>query len=106
MQTYILNIGNELLIGDTINTNASWLGEFFYQHGFDIVEVVSIPDEVHSIVSTLDRAISAADLILITGGLGPTHDDITKKTLANYFNSGIGTGYQTLITTIHRPLQV
>lgn len=85
MQTYILNIGNELLIGDTINTNASWLGEFFYHHGFDIVEISSIPDQSQCIVQSLERALEMAELVLITGGLGPTHDDITKKTLANFF---------------------
>jgi nicotinamide-nucleotide amidase len=89
MRIYILSIGNELLMGDTINTNASWLGDFFHQRGVDISECLTIEDSKEAIVDGLNRALSKAELIIITGGLGPTHDDITKKTLAKFFNVGM-----------------
>lgn len=88
MRTFILSIGNELLMGDTVNTNASWLGDYFHQRGVDITECLTIGDTKEAIVGGLNRALSKAELVIITGGLGPTHDDITKKTLANYFNVG------------------
>lgn len=88
MRTFILSIGNELLIGDTINTNASWLGDFFYQRGVDVSECLTIGDSEQAIIEGLTRALAKAELVIITGGLGPTHDDITKKTLAKYFNVG------------------
>lgn len=88
MRTFILSIGNELLIGDTINTNASWLGDFFYQRGVDVSECLTIGDSEQAIIEGLTSALAKAELVIITGGLGPTHDDITKKTLAKYFNVG------------------
>ncbi len=89
MQAEILNIGDELLIGQTINTNASWLGERLNQNGMRVHRTVVIPDQRELILAALDEALRRSDFVLMTGGLGPTKDDITKKTLCEYFNTDL-----------------
>lgn len=86
MQSQIISIGNELLIGDTINTNASWLGEFLTESGIDVTEIHTVGDDLERVKDVLSRALSAADLVIATGGLGPTHDDITKKAVTDLFD--------------------
>ena len=87
MKAEIISIGDELLIGQTINTNAAWLGEHLSLIGVEINQVTTIPDERDRIIEALDEASEKVDLVLITGGLGPTKDDITKHTLAEYFDT-------------------
>lgn len=87
MRAEILSIGDELLIGQTINTNASWLGQECSKLGIRIVHVTTISDEKQLIKNAVDEAFKRADLVLVTGGLGPTKDDITKYTLCEYFDS-------------------
>ncbi len=87
MKAHIISIGNELLIGDTINTNASWIGRFLTERGFHVEEVRTITDDYEHIIGSLHHAFEQADLIISTGGLGPTHDDVTKKAVADMFNS-------------------
>lgn len=86
MKVQIISIGNELLIGDTLNTNASWMGEFMTNLGFEVTEVHTISDDLELIKSTLSRSMNRSDIVLCTGGLGPTHDDITKSAVAELFN--------------------
>ena len=87
MKAHIITIGNELLIGDIINTNASWIGSTLTQSGIQIEKVVTVGDDQADITESLDHALKQSDLIILTGGLGPTHDDITKKTVVDYFGS-------------------
>lgn len=87
MRAEIVSIGDELLIGQTINTNASWLGQECSKLGIRIVHVTTISDEQQLIKDAIDEAFKRADLVLVTGGLGPTKDDITKYTLCEYFDS-------------------
>jgi nicotinamide-nucleotide amidase len=87
MTAEIISIGDELLIGQVINTNSSWMAREFNQAGIKIHQITAISDDKKHITSTLDEASQRADLILITGGLGPTKDDITKNTLCEYFQS-------------------
>ena len=89
MDVAIISIGNELLIGDTVNTNATWLGRFFSENGCNVTRVLTIPDEHEVIYREMDESLKNADLTVATGGLGPTHDDITKKTVADLFNCGM-----------------
>lgn len=96
MKVQIISIGNELLIGDTINTNASWMGEFMTSLGFEVTEVYTISDELHLIKSTISRSMKHSDVVLCTGGLGPTHDDITKAAIADLFNSKMRVDEQVL----------
>jgi len=85
MKVEIISIGDELLIGQTINTNASWIGSELSKRGANISRIHTISDSANAIRQTLDGALKNADLIVITGGLGPTQDDITKQVLVNYF---------------------
>lgn len=87
MKAHIISIGNELLIGDTVNTNASWIGRFLTERGFHVEEVRTITDDYDHIISSVHNGFEHADLIISTGGLGPTHDDVTKKAVADLFNS-------------------
>ena len=74
-------------MGDTINTNAAWLGKTLGGQGIPVTKVHTIGDDVHQIRAALKEAMHDADLVITTGGLGPTHDDITKKTIADFLNA-------------------
>lgn len=87
MKTEIISIGDELLIGQTINTNASWIGQELAKIGIKNNRTTTISDTEEEIQIALQRAEEYADLILITGGLGPTKDDITKIVLCDYFDT-------------------
>jgi len=87
MQCAIITIGDEILIGKTIDTNSAWLGRKINDLGFEIRQIHSISDKPEEINRVLDESLQQADLVVITGGLGPTNDDLTKKTLVNYFGS-------------------
>jgi len=83
----IISIGDELLLGQTINTNAAWMGQELYGVGVEVRQVVTITDQHEHILRALKEATSRCDLVLITGGLGPTRDDITKETLCEFFDT-------------------
>lgn len=87
MNVSIINIGDELLIGQVVNTNASNMSKLLISSGFDVIEVCTIADREEAIRSTLERSLAKSDAVLITGGLGPTKDDITKHTLCSFFGS-------------------
>ena len=87
MKAEIITIGDEILIGQTVDTNSAWIANKLNLIGVDIIKIVSISDKKNEIVNALDNAKQDADIILITGGLGPTNDDITKETLADYFGT-------------------
>lgn len=89
MKCEVISIGDELLIGQTINTNASWIGEQLNNLGFNIAHGAVISDNKDDIISALNNASNRSDVIIITGGLGPTKDDITKHTLTEYFNTSL-----------------
>jgi len=86
MKVELISIGDELLIGQTINTNASWLGQELSLLGCKIIKGVTISDTKDAITGALDEIQNTTQLCIITGGLGPTNDDITKYTLASYFD--------------------
>lgn len=85
MRAVILTIGDELLIGQVLNSNAAWLGEQMSLTGIDVVRTVTAGDELADIVRELQRAFADADLVITTGGLGPTHDDLTREAVASHF---------------------
>ncbi len=87
MKAQLISIGNELLIGDTINTNASWMGQFLNELGIEVTRVHTISDEKDLIKITVQKSMEESDLVITTGGLGPTHDDITKTCIAELFNA-------------------
>jgi len=83
----IITIGDELLIGQVINTNAAWLGDILNANGIELVSVLTIGDSEDEIMHALNLCSQSADIVLITGGLGPTADDITKPTLCKFFDT-------------------
>lgn len=85
----ILTIGEELLIGHTINTNAAWIGVQLNEAGLKVQRHTTITDDRQIIKQTLNEISQRADIILITGGLGATNDDLTKKSFCEYFNVGL-----------------
>ena len=87
MKVSIINIGDELLIGQVVNTNATTMSKMLIAAGMDVNETVVIADNHDVIISTLKRCLDACDAVLITGGLGPTKDDVTKKVLCEFFGS-------------------
>jgi len=83
----IISIGDELLIGQVINTNSSWMAEELNLAGFDVRQITAISDQGDEIKRALHEASERADVILMTGGLGPTKDDITKQVLCEFFST-------------------
>ena len=83
----LLTIGDELLYGQVVNTNAAWMGTELGLRGLRVVQITSVSDDAAAIVAALDAARTRAQAVLITGGLGPTKDDLTKHVLAKYFDS-------------------
>ncbi len=89
MKVYLITVGDELLIGQVVNTNASWLGEQLLIRGAEVVQMTTVPDELDAIVAQLKVAAEMADFVLITGGLGPTHDDLTREAIAVFLGAGL-----------------
>ena len=87
MQVTIINIGDELLIGQVVNTNASTMSRLLTAAGMDVLKTMVVGDERQAIWNAVDEAMRESDAVLVTGGLGPTKDDITKKLLCEYFGS-------------------
>ena len=87
MNVHLLSIGDELLIGQTANTNAAWMGKRLTEDGWRVSRVVTLSDDPDTIRRELDRALEVADAVLLTGGLGPTKDDLTKHVLAEHFGT-------------------
>ncbi|HXS36311.1 MAG TPA: CinA family nicotinamide mononucleotide deamidase-related protein [Flavipsychrobacter sp.] len=87
IQASIITIGDELLIGQTIDTNSAWIAQRLNDLGIDVIRRVAVGDEKSAIWNALDEELSKVSLVLITGGLGPTSDDITKPLLCEYFGA-------------------
>lgn len=89
IKTSIITIGDELLIGQVIDTNSAWMAQHLNRAGFSVSRRIAVGDIVDDIRNALDEEIHSADIILITGGLGPTADDITKPLLCQYFGANM-----------------
>lgn len=87
MKVTIINIGDELLIGQVVNTNASTMSRMLTEAGMEVQKTVVVGDVFNDIWVAVDEAMRDSDAVLVTGGLGPTKDDITKKLLCEYFDS-------------------
>jgi len=86
MKAELVTIGDEILIGQIVNTNAVFLAKALNKIGIEIIQIKSISDDKQAIIETLDDTVSRAQVVILTGGLGPTKDDLTKHTLCEYFN--------------------
>ena len=87
MKAEIITIGDELLIGQVVDTNSAWMAERLNEQGIELYQITSVHDDREHIIAALDEAFSRADIVLTTGGLGPTKDDITKTVLCEYFHT-------------------
>lgn len=83
----IITIGDELLIGQVIDTNSAWMGQELNRIGIEVLRIVSVRDREDEITEAIDHAMKRVNIVLVTGGLGPTKDDITKQTLCKYFDT-------------------
>jgi len=90
MRVALVTVGDELLSGDTVNTNAAWLGERLAERGVDVERVTVVPDRVADIARVVNEYRAAYDAVLVTGGLGPTHDDVTMEGVAAAFGRDLG----------------
>jgi len=89
MNALILTIGDELLIGQVVNTNQAYIAQKLNAIGIDIAEMTTVGDSMEGIVNSFARAWSSYDVVIVTGGLGPTHDDITKKAVCLFFRTDL-----------------
>ena len=87
MRAEIITIGDELLIGQVVDTNSAWMAQCLNEHGIELYQITSVHDDRKHILTALDEAFSRADIVLTTGGLGPTKDDITKQVMCEYFGT-------------------
>ena len=86
MKATIVTIGDEILIGQIVDTNSGFIAKSLDKIGIQVAEIISISDNQQHILETFASVQNKVDLVVITGGLGPTKDDITKKTFCEYFN--------------------
>ncbi|MEE9225404.1 MAG: competence/damage-inducible protein A [Bacteroidota bacterium] len=96
MTAELITIGDELLIGQVVNTNAAYIAEQLNTVGIPVTRITTVGDEEKAVLAALSDAWKRSDLIIVTGGLGPTHDDITKKALCKFFNVRLILHEQTL----------
>jgi nicotinamide-nucleotide amidase len=87
MDAYLISIGDELLIGQTVNSNVSFIGNQLSDNNISVIKSIVIGDDHNIILEELKLASSKADLIIVTGGLGPTHDDVTRAAITEYFKT-------------------
>ena len=87
MDVSIINIGDELLLGQVVNSNAATMGRMLTEGGFEVESVLTVGDSREAIRQAIDQALRQSRIVLVTGGLGPTKDDITKQVLCECFNS-------------------
>ena len=87
MRAEVITIGDELLIGQVVDTNSAWIAEQLNAYGIELYQITSVHDSREHIIAALDEAFGRADIVLTTGGLGPTKDDITKHVLCEYFGT-------------------
>lgn len=89
MKAEIITIGDELLIGQVVDTNSAWMAQRLNEYGIVLHQITSVHDDRQHILTAIDEAFGHADIVLTTGGLGPTKDDITKQVLCEYFNTSL-----------------
>ncbi len=89
MNVQIITIGDELLIGQVVDTNSAWMGQQLEKEGFRVIWRTAVGDVEEDMLEVIDAAMHRVQIVLLTGGIGPTKDDITKRTLCKYFDCGM-----------------
>ncbi|MFQ3182270.1 MAG: nicotinamide-nucleotide amidase [Polaribacter sp.] len=102
MNAEIITIGDEILIGQIVDTNSQWIGKQLNKIGVSVYQITSIQDEKQHILNAFKEAQQRVDIVIITGGLGPTKDDITKKTIAEFFNDTKMVAYPEVLEHIQK----
>jgi len=87
MRVALITVGDEILSGDTVNTNAAWLGEQIHDTGATVARMTVVPDDVGEIARVVNEYQAEYDAVVVTGGLGPTHDDVTMEAVAAAFGT-------------------
>jgi len=93
----IISIGDEILIGQIKNTNSTWMADLLNNNGFNTIEIITISDDEDAILEALAHSEKKSDLVLVTGGLGPTKDDLTKQSICKYFDSKLIVNQEVLL---------
>ncbi|MBI3110250.1 MAG: damage-inducible protein CinA, partial [Ignavibacteriales bacterium] len=96
MTAEIITIGDELLIGQVINTNQAFIAERLQSVGITIQRMLTVGDNEEEILGSFTEGLSACDVIVVTGGLGPTHDDVTRAAVCKFFNTDLIVNEQAL----------
>ena len=96
MRVALVSVGDELLAGDTVNTNAAWLAARLTERGARVERVTTVPDRIEEIADVVNAYHACYDAVLVTGGLGPTHDDLTMDAVAQAFDRGTETSGEAL----------
>ena len=102
MKAEIITIGDEILIGQIVDTNSAWMAEQFNLNGIEIYQITSVHDDHQHIKEALRKAEEKVDLVVVTGGLGPTKDDITKQVFCDYFDTQLELHQPTLDSITRR----
>ena len=89
MQATLITVGDEILIGQIVDTNSAWIAQQLNLQGINVAEIISTSDTKEAITKSIKQAMTQSEVVIMTGGLGPTKDDITKKTIADYFGVGM-----------------
>ncbi|MEF8822003.1 MAG: molybdopterin-binding protein [Halovenus sp.] len=87
MRVALVTVGDEILSGDTVNTNAAWLGERLTESGVRVARMTTVPDNISAIARVVNEYQAEYDAVIVTGGLGPTHDDVTMEAVAAAFGT-------------------
>ena len=87
MEADLITIGDEILIGQIIDTNSAWMAKKLNDEGINVREITSISDQPAHIIATLNESGKKASIVLVTGGLGPTKDDRTKTAMCDFFKT-------------------
>ncbi len=95
MTAEIITIGNELMIGQVVDSNSAWIAAELNNIGIEVINITSVPDVKAAIQNALLASEGRSDVVLVTGGLGPTTDDITKEVIADYFNTKLALHHDT-----------
>lgn len=109
MKVEIITIGDELLIGQVVNTNASWMGAELNRYGFEASRITTVSDKGDAIKESVRESLNRCDIVLLTGGLGPTRDDITKQVLCDLFETHLvfdETVYQDVVSFLKGRINV
>ncbi|MBM4170225.1 MAG: competence/damage-inducible protein A [Ignavibacteria bacterium] len=102
MTAEIISIGDELLIGQVINSNQAYIGERLHAIGISVDTMTSVGDDLQKICAALEQSLSRHDVVIVTGGLGPTHDDVTRSAMCQFFQTDLVEDASALVNIVQK----